>query len=83
MILDNPQRIKEFGKKGWWDNLTIDDVFKNNVNKYPDFLALVDPLNRATFTIGEPQKFTFLEMDAKVNQLASALLKAGIEKDEF
>ena len=83
MILDNPQRIKEFGEKGWWDNLTIDDVFKNNVDKYPDFLALVDPLNRATFTIGAPQKFTFSEMDAKVNQLASALLKAGIEKDDI
>ena len=83
MILDNPQRIKEFGEKGWWDNVTIDDVFKNNVDKYPDFLALIDPLNRTTFTIGEPQRFTFSEMDEKVNQLATALLKAGIGKDDI
>ena len=83
MILDNPQRIKEFGEKGWWDNLTIDDVFKNNVDKYPNFLALIDPLNRATFTIGAPQRFTFSEMDEKVNQLATALLKAGIGKDDI
>ena len=82
MILDRPERIKEYTEKGWWDNLTIDDVFKNNVEKYPDFLALIDPLNRDTFTIGDAQKFTFSEMDEKVNQLATALLKAGIVKDD-
>lgn len=82
MILDHPERIKEFEEKAWWDNLTIDDVFKNNVHKYPDFVGLVDPLNRSTFTVGEPQRFTFLEIDEKVNQLASGLLKAGITKDD-
>ena len=82
MILDRPERIKEYTEKGWWDNLTVDDVFKNNVEKYPDFLALIDPLNRDTFTTGDAQKFTFSEMDEKVNQLATALLKAGIVKDD-
>ena len=28
MILDNPSRIKEYTEKGYWDNTTINDIFK-------------------------------------------------------
>ncbi len=83
MILDTPQRIEEYTEKGYWDNTTIDDIFKKNVEKYPDFLALVDPVNRTTFTIGEQQRLTFAEMDEKVNQLATAFLEAGLGKDDI
>ncbi|MEO1654305.1 MAG: AMP-binding protein, partial [Bacteroidota bacterium] len=83
MILDNPQRIQTYSEKGWWDDITLDDVFKKNVAQYPDFLALIDPINRNTFTLGEAQRFTFSQMDEKVNQLASALLQAGIGKDDI
>ena len=82
MILENPTHIKEYTEKGYWDNTTIDDIFKNNVEKYPDFVALVDPVNRATFTVGQPQRFTFKEMDEKVNQLATAFLEANLGKDD-
>ena len=83
MILDNPQRIKTYTEKGYWDNTTVDDIFKKNVEKYPDFEALVDPVNRTTFTVGEQQRFTFAEMDEKVNQLATAFLDAGLGKDDI
>ena len=83
MILDNPTRIQEYTEKGYWDNTTIDDIFKKNVEKYPDFIALVDPVNRMTFTIGEQQRMTFKEMDEKVNQLASAFLETGLGKDDI
>ena len=83
MILDNPTRIKEYTEKGYWDNTTVDDIFKKNVEQYPDFVALVDPVNRTTFTIGEQQRFTFREMDDRVNQLATAFLEAGLGKDDI
>ncbi len=83
MILDNPTRIKEYTEKGYWDNTTIDDIFKKNVEKYPNFVALVDPVNRTAFTVGEQQRFTFAEMDEKVNQLATAFLDAGLGKDDI
>ena len=81
MILENPQRIKDYSQ--YWDDKTIDDVFKNNVRNYPDFVALVDPVNRNTFTTGEQQRFTYAEMDRKVNQLATAFLEAGLAKDSI
>lgn len=83
MILDHPQRIQEYTENGYWDNITIDDVFKKNVEQYPDFLALIDPVNRATFTIGETQRLTYTQMDEKVNQLASALIQKGLGKDDI
>ncbi len=83
MILDKPNRIKEYNEKGYWENITVDDIFKKNVAKYPNFVALVDPVNRASFTIGEPQRWTFKEMDRKVNQLATAFLDAGLGKDDI
>ena len=83
MILDKPNRIKEYTEKGYWGNTTVDDIFKKNVEKYPDFVALVDPVNRTSFTTGEPQRFTFKEMEEKVNQLAYAFLEAGLEKDDI
>jgi len=79
MILENPQRIKAYSQ--YWDDKTIDDIFKNNVRNYPDFVALVDPVNRNTFTTGDQQRFTFAEMDRKVDQLATAFLEAGLGKD--
>lgn len=83
MILDDPKRIQEYTEKGWWEHITIDDVFKKNVAQYPDFLALIDPINRDSFTLGAPQGLTFSQMDEKVNQLATALLRAGIGKDDI
>jgi acyl-CoA synthetase (AMP-forming)/AMP-acid ligase II len=83
MILEKTQRIKEYTAKGWWDNTTVDDIFKKNVAKYPEFIALVDPVNRESFTIGAPQRWTFAQMDEKVNQLATAFLEAGLGKDDI
>ena len=83
MILDTPERIRKYKDKAYWDDITVYDLFKRNVEKYPDFVALVDPLNRSSFTLGDPQRFTFLEMDKKVDQLATAFLNAGIVKDDI
>ena len=41
--------------------------------------ALVDAPNRATFFSGDPQRFTWSELDNAVNAVARALLDAGVK----
>ena len=37
-------------------SLTLDDVFRRHAQRRPDALALIDPLNRASFTDGRPHR---------------------------
>ena len=82
MILENPKRIADYNKRGLWKNLSIDNCFHRNLKQYPDFTALIDPVNREQFTNGAMQQFSNFELDYKVNQLSSAFLQAGLGKDD-
>ena len=45
MILEKPSIIKEYMDKGYWREETLLDDFHQNVIRFPDRIALVDPLN--------------------------------------
>ncbi len=83
MILDSPERIKEYTEKGWWGTETVLDVFLKDVAERQDAVALVDPPNRADFTVGEPQRLTFNQTKEAAERLAVAFADAGITKDDI
>ncbi|MEJ2487603.1 MAG: class I adenylate-forming enzyme family protein [Anaerolineales bacterium] len=83
MILSSSEKIKEYTEKGWWGTDTILDLFLAHVANQPENVAIVDPPNRASFTVGEPQRLTYGEMNAAVERLALALTDAGIKKDDI
>lgn len=83
MILHPASRIQEYTAQGWWGTTTLDQLFRRNVAAKPDAVALVDPLNRATFTDGAPRRTTYAELDAQVDRLAAALLAHGVGKDDI
>ena len=83
MILSSEAQIKEYTDKGWWGTETILDLFLRNVENSPDAMAIVDPPNRATFTSGEPIRYTYAEAQRATANLASALRDAGVEKDDI
>ncbi len=81
MILHAPDRIAAYTANGWWGTTTIDDLFRAQVGYAPDKEALIDPVNRTSFTEGAPQRYTYADVERAVNRVAAALVGAGIGKD--
>lgn len=83
MILHTPERISEYTANGWWGTTTIDDLFRTQVGYAPDKEAVVDPVNRTSFTEGAPRRYSYAELDSVVNRIAAALVEAGLGKDSI
>lgn len=83
MILSSAALIKEYTDKGWWGTDTILDLFLKDVHNTPEATAVVDPPNRATFTSGEPIRYTYTEAQETAVRLAAALQAADIQKDDI
>ncbi len=82
MILSSPETIRAYTNAGWWGTTTLLDLWDANVAAHPERPALVDPPNRAELTVGEPQRWTYAETDARATRLASALRTAGVGRDD-
>jgi AMP-binding enzyme len=79
MILGSPQSPKTAGVGG---RITLDDLFRAAVALRPADVALLDPLNRETFTSGAPRRITFAEADRAVTAIATRLSRDGLERDD-
>jgi non-ribosomal peptide synthetase component E (peptide arylation enzyme) len=62
-------------------SLTLDDVFRRHPRRRPDALALIDPLNRTSFTGGSPHRVTYAEADRIVSAMAARLRDMGLPTD--
>ncbi|MCA1553009.1 MAG: acyl--CoA ligase [Chloroflexi bacterium] len=83
MILETAERIAEYSQHGWWGEQRLIDLFAQNVERTPNRVALVDPLNRADLLGDAPQRYTYTELAQRVNRLATHLLAAGIRQDHI
>lgn len=82
MILESPERVTEYTACGWWGDKTLSDLFRANVERSPDAVALVDPPNRAALAAGEQRRLTYAELQTATDRLAGALLTAGVGRDD-
>jgi hypothetical protein len=69
---DNPSR---------GPSLTLDDVFRRHVLRRPDSLALIDPVDRASFTGGSRHRLTYADADRFVSAIAVRLRDMGLPTD--
>ncbi len=83
MILETPERVAEYTARGWWGQRTLADLFLDNVSRSPDAVAVVDPPNRAALAAGAPRRLTYAELKTAADRLATALLEAGVGKDDI
>lgn len=83
MILRTPETIEQYTANGWWTTETWTTLLEAIVEDHPDRVAVVDPINRAEFTDGAPQRMTYAEFYDYSAQLASVLLDQGIAKDDI
>ena len=82
MIVAGEQKRKAFREAGWWGDQTLADLFFANAQTHPERIALIDAPNRADFAFGEPKRLTYSDLRTEVERLASALLAAGVGKDD-
>lgn len=82
MIVAEESKRRRYRTSGWWGDQTLADMFFANAQAHPDRVALVDAPNRGSFAFGEPQRLTYSELQIEVERLASALVAAGIGKDD-
>ncbi|RLB01752.1 MAG: (2,3-dihydroxybenzoyl)adenylate synthase [Deltaproteobacteria bacterium] len=82
MILASQEMIKEWTEKGAWGTKTLIDYFKENVDKYPDEVCIVDPFNKEELMGFKPERLTYREFDRAVDATAEGFLKMGIQKDD-
>ncbi|GGG24223.1 hypothetical protein GCM10011344_26200 [Dokdonia pacifica] len=72
---ERKELLEDFNATGTDYNLeqTVLDLFLENVNQYPDEIAL----------LFEDTQLTFKELDVKTNQLANFLVEQGVEKENL
>ncbi len=57
---------------------TLDTLFKRNLARQPDALALVDPLNKQRITGQPPKRITFAQADRMISSLAAHFIESGL-----
>ena len=82
MILDALERVAEYTAAGIWGDKTLSDLVFDTAAASPDAEALVDPPNRSELLSGDPRRLTYRELTTQVDNLAAALLGAGLRKDD-
>lgn len=82
MIVADDSKRQRYRAQGWWGDATLADLFFANAAQHPGRMALIDAPNRADFAFGAPRRMTYADLAAEVEQLAGALVAAGIGKDD-
>jgi acyl-CoA synthetase (AMP-forming)/AMP-acid ligase II len=61
--------------------LTLDDIFRGHAQRRPYAPALIDPVNRASFTGGSPLRLSYAQADRVVGAIAARLRGMGLPAD--
>ena len=83
MILTPKKMIKKYTEKGYWREETLLDDFKQDVKRFPERIALVDPPNKESLMGLKPERITYKELSRAVDAVATSFVDMGIKKDDF
>ena len=83
MILTPKKVIKKYTEKGYWREETLLDDFKQDVKRFPERIALVDPPNKESLMGLKPERITYKELSRAVDAVATSFVDMGIKKDDF
>lgn len=82
MIIVPQDKIGLFKQKGWWGDLTFDDLVDRHASEKPHDEALVDPPNLLVAAGIEPRRLSWSDVRREVDRRAAALYHQGLRKDE-
>jgi cyclohexanecarboxylate-CoA ligase len=83
MFLTSRERIDDYTARGWWGDLTVDDLLQRNRAEVGGRPALVDPANRQALDGQAPRRLTWAQLGDEVDRTATTLLDAGLRKDDI
>lgn len=82
MIVVPEARIREMKARGWWGDVTLDDLFRKHAAAHPDAEALIDPFNAPDVVGGTAERLTWRQVADAVDRLAAVLVAHDIRKDQ-
>lgn len=77
-----PERVADYRRRGWWRGVTVDAIFRDAVASRGPEAALADAPNREALVGSAPQRLTWSETDARVDQLAQAFSSLGVGRGD-
>jgi len=83
MFLTPAAHIADYTAKGWWGDITVDDLFQRTRREMGGKLALVDPLNRLALDGQAPRRLSWEQLGDEADRMAAALLECGLRKDDI
>jgi hypothetical protein len=79
VILDDPRSGPAPTRIG--GRATLDGLLRRAALRRPDAIALIDPINRESFTDGWPRSLTYAQADRMVSAIAGRLRRLGLRTD--
>lgn len=77
------ERVAEYRARGWWNDEMIDALFRRQVERRGDRVAVVDPPDKTLLTGTAANRWTWAELDSAVDHVAAALLRQGIRPGDL
>ncbi len=82
MFLTPAERIADHTARGWWEGISVDAMLRRAVSERGDTLAIVDPMNREALDGCAPERLNWVQLDARVDAMAAALIGLGLSRDD-
>ncbi len=82
MILASQESMEKYTRLGVWGEKTLMDYLDEHVEKMPDQVCVVDPINKKDLMGLEPERLTYKAFAAAVAATAQGLTALGIGKDD-
>ncbi len=83
MFRTDAARIEDYEARGWWEGISVDDLFQRTAALAPHDLALIDPSNRMQLDGQAPERLSWADICDRVERLAATLLVQGLRKDDI
>ena len=83
MQTTHPDKSTAYRDAGWWDDVTLYDMFVRACDNAPDRCALADPPNRSDYTYGQPKRYSFRALRIAAETMAAELFASGIRQDDI
>jgi len=83
MQTSHSDKLAAYREAGWWDDVTLYDMFASACASAPRRCALVDPPNRSGITYDQPKRYSFQELRAVVDAMAAELFASGIRQGDM
>ncbi|MFZ2555194.1 class I adenylate-forming enzyme family protein [Psychrobacter urativorans] len=82
MIVIPKEKIASYKSKGWWKEITLNDLFQKQTASHPHKLALVDAPNTLDIYGRAPTRLTWQQSEDRVVRYAAMLVRHGLKKDD-